>query len=540
MSDRPHRGVALFLPLVTLALLILTNIPLLCGYLKQPPGLKFMGIIAGVRDTNFYFMMMQQADGWSPILRNYFAPGEPDTIYHGFFWFFLGKVAAALGIGEVAAYHAARAAAIILFAPAAYYLISRFLRSVSERVVALILLSFGAGPGWIWLLMYYRAGGIPFVPVDIGTPEASSFFTLMTFPHLSLALTLMMLCVALFEDSISKRKTRAALAAGGCGLALGFIHAVNLVVICAALAVFSLASLAFLRQRQPLRSTIVFGAVSVWPVVYYGVLMLTQSELLPHVPVRSPGPAAYAVGFAPYILLSAVRVGALVRSRTLPREDLFLICWVITNALLLYSYPLLSQEGRAVLGLQIPLVLLSVRSLFAHVFPSLGPNRQETRPPQRWLLAALTIAALIVFTIPTTFCNIFERVSRLAEHPESFSLTQSEYEALLFLRDAPGRGVVLSGDWVGSYVPRIAGKYSWLGQYDLPSHDKRLEAAKTFFAKATTPSSRYHFLRENNIAFVFYGRDERKLGAFDPEEADFLTRVFARDGTNVYRVELDG
>lgn len=539
MSDRPHRGVGLFLPLVTLALLILTNIPLLCGYLKQPPGLKFMGIIAGVRDTNFYFMMMQQADGWSPILRNYFAPGEPDTIYHGFFWFFLGKIQTALGLGEVTAYHAARTAATILFVPAAYYLICRFLRSAAERMVALVLLSFGAGAGWIWLLRYYRTGNISFVPVDIGTPEASSFFTLMTFPHLSFALVLIVLCVALFEDSVSKQKTRPALAAGGCGLALGFIHAVNLVIICAALAVFSLASLAFLKQRQPLRSTIVFGAVSVWPIVYYGVLMLTQSELLPHLPVRSPAPAAYAAGFAPYILLSAIRVGALVRSRTLPREDLFLICWAITNALLLYSYPLLSQEGRAVLGLQIPLVLLSVRSLFAHVFPSLGLI-PETRMPTRRLPAAAVVAALLVFTIPTTFCNIFERVSRLAEHPESFSLTQSEYEALLFLRDAPGDGVVLSGDWVGNYVPRIARKYSWLGQYDLPSHDKRLEAARTFFAKATTPSSRREILKANNIAFVFYGGDERTLGAFDPDEADFLTRVFARDGTRVYRVELDG
>ena len=369
-------GVVGLILLIIAALAILSNIPLLYGYLNQRPGLRFMGIIAGVRDSNFYFMMMRQADGWWPVLTNYFAPGEPNRIYHGFFWFFLGKLARAFGTGGLAPYHGARLAAIIVFVPVAYYFVSRFLRTTAERVTALIMLSFGAGLGWIQLIRYYRTGSMSFTPTDIGTPEASSFFTLMTFPHLAIALILIMLCFSLVQDSVARKNTWPALIAGMCGFVLGFIHAVNLVVIYVALAAFALISLVFLKEKRPILAALAFGALSVWPIAYYAYVSLTRPDLLPQAPVRSSTPLEYLIGFAPFVILSLIHIGSLVRKRSLPKEDLLLICWAVTNSLMLYSYPVLSQEARAVLGLQLPLVVLSSRAIFGSILPWLGLDWQ--------------------------------------------------------------------------------------------------------------------------------------------------------------------
>lgn len=537
MSNRNGRGIAVFVLPITLALIVLTNIPLLYGYLNQSPGLKFMGIIAGVRDTNFYFMMMMQGDGWSPVLRNYFATGESNAIYHGFFWFLLGKIGHILRVDGLEVYHGARIAITVLFVPASYWFVSRFLSSIAERVAALIMLSFGAGAGWLPMLLYGRAGAPSFVPADVGTPEVSSLFTLMTFPHLSAALILIALCFAFIEASASEEKMWLAAVGGVCGMALGFIHAVNLVVIYATLALFVPASLIFLKDKRAVRSAAIFGALSVWPMAYYLFLMFTRPELLPQAPVRSPALVSYGVGFAPFIILSLIHLRTLVKRRILPRGDLLLICWAVSNFMLLYSYPLLLQEARTVLGLQLPLVILSSRAIFATILPWIEPEwGKSDRPPKR-VLATIAAALIIVFTFPSSFYNIFERVSRLKNYPELFSLRLDEYEALRFLRNTEGEDVVLSGEWIGSYVPRLARKRSWLGQYDLPSRDSRMKLAKEFFSEVMPSSSRYDFLQRNNVGFVYHGRDERECGGFEPDGAPFLQRIFKNDSSDIYRFE---
>jgi hypothetical protein len=525
----------IFFLAVMVALVILSNIPLLYGCFALPPELRFMGIVAGVRDANFYFMMMMQVDGWSPILHNYFASGEPDRIYHGFFWFFLGKLGSWLSLSPLAMYHGFRIAATIAFVPVSYYVVARFLRSRAERMVAMLMLVFGAGAGW--MMMPLRFSGLPFIPADVGTPEASSFFTLMTYPHLSLALILIGVCVGLLWDSFQRETLWPALAAGVVGLLLGFIHAVNLVVIFAVVGAFALVSLVVFRRQRPMRMAVAFGAASVWPLAYYAYLSLAKPDLLPQAPVRSPTPLSYLVGFAPFLILTAVHVAALVRKRALPREDMFLLCWAAVNSALLYSYPLLAQEARAVLGLQIPLAALSARAIFGTILPAFGLVGDGDAARGRRCAGMALATLLVVFTFPSTFYNIYERIWRLKHFPATFSLTRDEYEALEFIRESPEDGVVLSGEWVGNYVPRLTRKHAWLGQYDLPSYDYRFNEARRFFAADTASSVRHDFLARNGISFVYHGPEEKRLGAFEPNEAPYLKLAFQRGLVSVFRVE---
>jgi len=535
VSNRRRNRTLVFILFVVVVVVFLTNIPLMYGYLNQPPHLKFMGIVAGVHDTNFYFMLMIQADGWSPVLHNYFMGSGTGAIYHGLFWFLLGKAAHVLPISDVAAFQGARIAATLLFVPVAYWFASRFLESSAERCTALVLITLGAGAGWAPMLLYRTTGTLSLFPADVATPEATPFFTMMTFPHLALALVLVALCFGLVETSLSTQKLWPAAVGGICGAFLGFVHAVNLVVLCAVLGAFLVAAVLFLRDSRPVKPIVVFGILSVWPIVYYLYLVLTKMALLPHIAERSPSPLSYIVGFAPLAILSLIYVIHVITERAWSIHDVFLVCWVAVNSLLLYSYPLLLQEARAVLGLHLPLAILSTRGVFRVILPWLYGNTSDAADGRKKIGEFVIPALVIALTLPSTFYNIFERVSRLRDYPESFSLMHAEYEALGFLHDLPDGSVVLSGEWIGNYVPRLTRKRAWLGLHGVDSHETQLNQAKAFFSARTSAAERYDFLKRNEIGYVYYGMDERKLGNFDPETAEFLEPVFQNSTVRIYR-----
>lgn len=539
VSDRKGYGTVFFILFVIAALLLLTNIPLLYGYLNQGARLKFMGIVAGLRDTNIHFMMMMQGDGSSPILENYFRPGEPNAIYHGFFWFFLGKLACWFGISNLAAYHTTRVLATIVFVPTIYLLLSHFLESTAERLSAAVVICFGAGAGWVMMMWYHLHGNLSFLPSDIGNPEASSFFTLMTFPHLSVALILISLCMMNIWSAVEHQKIMPAVFAGACGLLLGFVHTFNIVVLGFALVIFLLISILTRQRKSPVKAIVVFGSMSVWPLAYYAYIMLTRPGILPADVIRSPTPLAYLIGFAPLVLAAAIRIGFLWRARTVEQSDLFLLSWVVASFVLLYSYPIILQEARAVLGLQLPLAVLAVRAIFRDILPALGLdwNRQNHRKQRA--LALIIVTLFIVLTLPSTFYNVVDRTGRLKKYPELFSLTHDEYEALTHLSDVEGKGVVLSGERVGIYVPPIAHKRAWWsGQYSHPSYGRHMAEATAFFNKSTTDEDRYDMLRSHDIQFIFYGERERLLGEFRPSDADYLNIVFRTETVEVYEADL--
>jgi hypothetical protein len=188
-----------------------------------------------------------------------------------------------------------------------------------------------------------------------------------------------------------------------------------------------------------------------------------------------------------------------------------------------------------VLGLQLPLAVLSARAIFEVVLPIAGIQFNKS---MRKTTAGVALAALIVlFTFPSSFCNILERVSRLRQYPEAFSLAEDEYDALRFLQNEKGKGIVLSGDVVGNYIPGMTGKNSWLGQYDLPSHDSRYRMAKIFFVETTPLVERSNFLKNSGIGFVFYGWEERAMGMFNPASVPYLERIFQNQSVAIFRLK---
>ncbi len=60
--------------------------------------------------------------------------------------------------------------------------------------------------------------------------------------------------------------------------------------------------------------------------------------------------------------------------------------------------------------------------------------------------------------------------------------------------------------------------------------------AEKFFDVETDDAWRATFVRDERIAYVFWGRGERDLGGFNPDGAAYLECVFANDTARIYRV----
>ena len=78
----------------------------------------------------------------------------------------------------------------------------------------------------------------------------------------------------------------------------------------------------------------------------------------------------------------------------------------------------------------------------------------------------------------------------------------------------------------------------FVGQrYETIRFEEKRAAAEKFFDAATDDAWRAARLREYRIAYVFWGKAERDLGKFDPENASYLERVFANEQARIYRVQ---
>jgi uncharacterized membrane protein len=97
---------------------------------------------------------------------------------------------------------------------------------------------------------------------------------------------------------------------------------------------------------------------------------------------------------------------------------------------------------------------------------------------------------------------------------------------------------VLSAYESGNYIAARAGNRVVLGHWtETMDWQHKMGDVERFFHAGTDDAWRVALLREYRFAYLFWGNQERDLGAFDPERANYLECVFANEAARVYRVK---
>jgi uncharacterized membrane protein len=97
--------------------------------------------------------------------------------------------------------------------------------------------------------------------------------------------------------------------------------------------------------------------------------------------------------------------------------------------------------------------------------------------------------------------------------------------------------VILSSYNTGNFLPALVGAKAFLGHGPETAYSNdKIKLVTQFYDTATTDEWRRDFLRHWPITYVFFGPLEKKVGAFDPAQADYLKLEYDQDGYRIYRV----
>ena len=211
------------------AVLVVTALPYLFGYLTAPPGKQFMGILLNVPDTAQYFSWARESAS-SLLIENKLTPEPGDAVFFNLFWLAVGRMSALLALGIPEVTQLVRLLSGSLYLAAIYWFTGLFAWRAAYRWTGFLVISLGGGLGWILVVIKQFTGNL-LLPLDLYVNEPNTFFTVMAFPHQAMATGLLVLIMGLSAIAFRDLSFRAAIVAGTLGLLLGLQHGYDLLVV---------------------------------------------------------------------------------------------------------------------------------------------------------------------------------------------------------------------------------------------------------------------------------------------------------------------
>ncbi|HEM61480.1 MAG TPA: hypothetical protein ENO24_04245 [Chloroflexi bacterium] len=530
---------------ISVLVMALSSVPYLLGYLASDADWKFGGLVIDLDDGHSHLAKMQQgaANGWRYHIL--FTPEDHPGAYLNTFYVGLGQLSSACGLSVFQTYQLARLVCGLGLLVSAYVFVSSCLEIREQRLTAFLLICFSSGLGWS-VLLTGSATLRGLSPMDFWLMEAYTFFTLMTFPHVSAAVALLLIFFLLALGYWRSFHVGRLLLSSLVLLAICVIQPFMVLLVDVVLG-FYWVSLLVLHKRIPGRealSLMTWALVPLPPNLYYLQAFngdpvfraWAAQNILP-----SPPPTHLVLGYGIMLLLAIVGAALAIRRRS--ERMLFPIAWSMSSLLLMYA-PFTLQR-RMLEGVHIPLCILATVGLFEYLVPAILRSRWLQRL-QLWHrytrqgLRRLLVFAMVMSTVPSSLFLV-ARASVLAVQADSALFYRAtEIEAMDWLAsNTHPQATVLASYEVGRGIPGRIGHRVFMGHFieTVEVHRKRMLAAG-FFQADTTDESRRSMLSEYGIRYVFHGPSEKEMGQFDPSGAPYLKAVYRNELVTIYMVQL--
>lgn len=532
----------LFVTVTALVVLAVTTLPYLYGYWSAPPEKQFMGVIYNIPDHMQYFSWFREF-GDANLSANKLTPEPNAPVFFNLLWWGMARLGGLLGIGYAGMYQLLRWVATILFLLLIYRMLSWFFADRLRRTTAFLLILFGAGFGWVLIVMKYTVtNGELLWPLDVYVAEPNTFFSILGSPHF-VAAALYIFVFDLLLRGHAKGQLRYAVYAGLFALFMGWQHAYDLLIVYGVVGAYAL--LVWLRDRRlPMYlvwSGLIIGVISVWPALY-SVLLTSLDPLWEQVLAQFANAGVYTpplyrlpvlLGLPFLLALFTVLRQNPFRLRGVSNNDLFVRGWFWISFVLVYLP--VDYQIHMLNGWQVPIAILATQGIFAYVVPALARGFRRDKPPTHRL--ALTTAALIIgFAAVTNLYLLGWRFLDLSRHDYPFYLYRDEVAALHWLEEnAAGDAVVLSSLALGQYIPAESGAHAFLAHWaqTVDYYNKEAAVAR-FFDPAAPDRERLELVQEFGVDYVIDGPAEQALGAQRLEGNPHFTRVFGSGAVNVY------
>lgn len=536
-----------FVALLTLAVLILTGLPYLYGYLSASAGTIYNGLHAlSPGDIPVYYSYIDQVKGGSLLVKDLFT-SEPQPLgMLNVWWLLVGLVARLVNLSVPLAFQLARLAMIPVFTVVAYLFLAYFFSQPGQRKLALFFLLFSSGVG-----VYAAAGLDPVAfadagayhwPIDLWLTEANTFSTLYQTSHFIASITLMLLIFLLTLLAWEQRRIAYAFISGLLALFYFNFHPFYWPVIFGALGL-NLLVMTWRAGRILWREAGYLALIFLLslPAVLYHAWLLNQSAVisqraLQNITTISPWPFVL-LGYG--LLWPGFIVGLIfaVHQRLLSQRLGFLLVWFIVTVSLIYSsFPF---HSRFTEGLHVILVIFTIVGLVG--IWEYGRLKLKPKVFNFWFGNwALWLMLFLGFGCVSNIFSLARDLYYFTAKPgfirEVLYLTTDVESAMAWLRDQPA-DAVLAAEIPSKFIPSFSGQtvYAAHGIETLYFEAKQ-PLVFWFYADNTNDRAKRQFLLDRQIGYIFYSDYERQLGSFNPAGKDYLELVFDRPGAQVYRV----
>jgi len=495
-------------------ILALTCVPFLAGYLSEPPGSTFAGVLIAPDDNLSYLAKMElgRRGNWLFHLP-YTAQSHPGAPLIYIYYIFLGHLAGWLHLPTIAVFHLARLADGFLLLGLSYLLIVQVSDDLNERRTAFLLVGLSSGLGWLTLPLG------PSRSTDVNVPESNTFLTLFNNPHFPLSQALITLAFLMLATSTPPSRLRGGLFIAASVL-LTLISPYALAILVGVSAVY-LGTQWAKSRRFPAVMAAQSALATALSLPIFGLIwyVLKSDPVLQDwhtVQMASPAVWHYGSGYG-LILVAAVLGGGVALKRGRP-VDRLLVIWVGVTLLLLYSP--VSFQRRFSMGLHIPLAILAGVGLYRGVIVRIGQARR------RWMTRAILGAMTL-----TNFVIVLMFLLAALFHLPGLYLTNDEAAGLAWLRShGEAEAVILSSTELGKFVPVFSGGRAVSGH---PFETVNAEVAEAdvlrFYDDDTVPELRSALLKKYDVAYIIFGAREEGLNASSRKCLDGLTLI-ARTG----------
>ncbi|TDI46150.1 MAG: hypothetical protein E2P00_02645 [Acidobacteria bacterium] len=535
----------IFVILLSVGVLACASLPWIWGERAQSLGYNPESVFTGslstyADDATTYWTWMRQARDGRFFMTDLYTPDAHPRNYVNLFFWTLGKVAAVTGQDLVTVYHLSRVALGALLLGLLYLLSAKMFVRPGERMACFFMLVMTGGWGGAAGYMERNFSWSHVSSPAWWTPEMSTFFSLMLFPHFLAGFAAMLAAVLLllrpWTDEnlpVSSLRLRSA-AAGGVMFLLTFFHPYDVITVMGVVWSAPLL-LGLVDRRLPWRELQASAvATAVWlPAFFYNLYIFNSNPAMRAWDLQNimitPEPARLIIALGPAGLLSLVAILAL--PRLAPRHRV-MVAWLISTLVIIHL-PLRFQR-RMIGGIQFATGVLAVAALVCVIMPL--ARRLGRRRTAGIFGVGVAVAVLLLAPLQMATPYYLEDIERGRLNMVAYPgwLLREEYEALHRLEELqPAESVILSSYEMGNWIPPYSGHRCVIGHYALTvDAEGKKAAAGRFFAggEMEPPGSddlwRQDFLRRWSVRYIFHSRYERKLGSFDPATRPWLEHIY--------------
>lgn len=497
---------SLVLPLV---FIVIITLPFLVLNYAIPKDQHFAGFLINPIDGYSYLAKMQEgrSGDWLFHLPYSSQPGEGVFLF--VYYIFLGHVAGLLHGANIVIFHVAR----VLNSVFMFIMIVRFVGDHIEdgkRTIAILVLTFGSGLGWILLLFGYTTA-------DFKIPEIYPFLSSITNPHFPLAIGLMLAIIRSFYTNFPYRILVVILMS----TAMALVQPFCLLIILS----FEIVLL-IIDFRKISRERLILVISVFLPAVIYGAYLLwitknnsaiqnwNAQNLTPSPPIWDT-----AISLAPMVLLAIPGIFFAYKARA--EKHYPLIAWILVSLFLAYTP--LNLQRRMLVGIYIPAVILGLYGL-----QQLLKSRQEFLPSLHRLIIAIVL--------PSNLLLLFLTSSMVVKLNPNLVIKSSVWQGIQWMdRNIPKNKLILAKPEIAGLIPAYTGERVIYGHpFETINSEYNRHQVDLFF-KTMDFQEQKNYVELEGVDFVFV--DESITPDFSISPLIPNKMIYEEQNVSIYMVE---